>query len=191
MLLPGFLLAQERRCAKHMRRMRRMPRPAIVNNKGSILLVVVVVQCVFALALFLAANLVLLDEMEAQYTVKAIEAFYVAEAGLACGVAYARQYDYASMVSLLVGEDGVGGGSHAADDGLLPLGPAVAYGDGSFSVRIADNPEPDKDPYSDTDHMFILSSTASLERRVRKTLWAVLRCPQECSVVSWLEPQQQ
>lgn len=163
----------------------------MANRRGSILLIVAVVHCIFALALFLAANLVLLDEMEAQYTVKAIEAFYVAEAGLACGLAYARDYDYTTMISLLAGEDGVGGGGHAADDGLLPLGPRVAYGDGSFSVRIADNPEPDNDPYADTDHMFILTSTASLGRGVRKTLWAVLQCPQECSVVSWLEPQHQ
>ncbi len=165
-----------------------MEQTLMKTPQGSILLVVLVIGSLFALVLFLAVNLVLFDQMGAEATVRAIEAFYIAEAGLACGLAYVLHYDHGTMNDLLAGEDGQTGGVYAEDDGVLPLGPRMCYGNGSVRVRVLDNPEPDKDPYADSDSVFILSSTASIEPSAQKTLWALLRCEEVCSVVSWMEP---
>lgn len=158
------------------------------DARGSILLAVVMIYSFFALALFLTATLMLLDQMGAEYTVKAMQAFYIAEAGLAYGIAYA-QNGYTAVASLLPGEDGIGGGVHKEDDGLFPFGGNVPYDKGRFTVRIRDNEEPDRDPYNDTDTVFILSSTAYIDPHVRKTLLVFLQCRPACSVSAWLEAE--
>jgi hypothetical protein len=158
------------------------------SHKGSILLAVLILYTFFALALFLTTNVILLDQMGAEYAVRSMMAFYIAEAGLVFGTAYIQD-TLAEPGPLLPGPDGIGGAPHQEDDGLLPFGANVPYDRGRFTVRIRDNEEADGDPYTDSDTVFILSSTAFLDPHIQKTLWVVLQCPHLCSSSAWLEPE--
>jgi hypothetical protein len=174
------------RCMKAFRK-KAWRKKAWRNTNGSILLVVIMIYSFLATALFLDATLILLDQMAADNTARAMKAFYVAEAGLAYAIASTRNNPI-DLASLLLGADGIGGGAYREDDGLLPFGKDIPYGEGSFTVRVQDNEEPDGDPYSDTDNTFILSSTALLEPHIKKTLCLVLHCtPLACAQSAWLE----
>ncbi len=139
-----------------------------------------------AAAVFLNVNLLLLDQMAADYTTRAMKAFYIAEAGLAYAVAYCSEHAIDPRL-LLAGEDGIGGPPHDADDGLMPFGRDVPFAGGRFTVRVKDNREPDGDLYRDADNVLVLYSEASLDPGTRKTLMSVIRCPPPCTPTSWLD----
>ena len=111
-----------------------------MNNKqsGMALLTIVLfsaVAVVLAAALFFASRAQL---SSASRHIRVEKAFFIAEAGVERAKAELRLVQ-GGFDDVLLGPDGV---QNTSDDGILPFGPAVAFGGGEYAVFVVENNEP-------------------------------------------------
>lgn len=126
----------------------------IVDERGMVLVVALLVIAVLVLLGSTAIMSTNTDMKIATNYKGAAQALYIAEAGLNRAIVYLPSQT-TDINTMLKGADGTGG---TADDGLLSFGSSVAFGAGTYEVKVADNND-DGNPFTDTDKKVKVIST--------------------------------
>lgn len=142
------------------------------NSSGMVLIVVLILA---VLAGILAGGLYFASSSEVKKADQAIrfeKAFFLAETGVEQAKSVLRA-SADGMSDELVGADGQ---TNTSDDGVLGFGASVAYGIGTFSVRVTDNDDGDSNAFADNDDTVIVWSTG-LVHSVQRVLCVEVTVP--------------
>lgn len=101
--------------------------------------------------------------MSAARTIRFEKAFFIAEAGVERAKAELRSGSK-TLNEELTGADGTG---NTADDGIPAFGCPLAFGGGTFQIKISDNNDGDANLFADVDNTVLIRSTGTYENAVR------------------------
>ncbi|MFQ5597026.1 MAG: pilus assembly PilX N-terminal domain-containing protein [Nitrospiria bacterium] len=138
----------------------------IFRSESGIALVITLLS--MALLSLLGTAALTLTEIETKISANdkvAKEALYIAEAGIEHAWAVLKT---ASFDDILEGPDK--SKSNAADNGILPFGSKVSFGQGAYDVKVTDNKDGDSDPWNDADGRIILTSIGTASTGPQKKI---------------------
>ncbi|MBC8234582.1 pilus assembly PilX N-terminal domain-containing protein, partial [bacterium] len=132
---------------------------SIKDEKGSTLILTVVIVSILTLLGATFVNLVTHEYRSAARQRQWVQTYYIAEAGMAKAWFTLKNDTRGlgdNLGNLVMGPDGE---PDTSDDGALSFGSSVDFGAGSFSARIADNDDGDGNNFTDSDDILMLTST--------------------------------
>ena len=146
------------------------------DEKGNALILTIFVIGILTMLSATFANLVTHEYRNAAWQRQWVQAYYIAEAGMAKAWFTLKNGVNGSTNNLgdiVMGPDGE---PNTGDDGTLSFSANVDFGSGNFSVRITDNDDGDGDNVTDSDDILMLTSTGvvgDIERKIEVRLTAM------------------
>jgi hypothetical protein len=156
------------------------------GDRGSVLLLVVVLSAFLAGLLLLALGALLLDKKAGEFAKGSIRLLYLADSGLAHGRAYCR-----ALGETPLGGSEVEGGEEIPEEPVAeedPFDRWIPFGEGGYRIEVVDLSR-DESPYLDRDSGFLLASTASLTANPAKKICLLLDGPPEWKPLARWEPE--
>jgi hypothetical protein len=160
--------------------------PGSLDDRGSILLLTVVLLSLLSVLFLFATNFVLLGARARDSLRVSVEMLYIAEAGLAHGQAFCAAYGESSPT--LSGQTAEAGEGAEEPGGEDPFGERFPFGRGDYRVR-AYRLGTDGQPYIERDSGVLLVSTARFEGEGGKRICLLLEEPPACRSLAWWEPE--
>jgi hypothetical protein len=159
--------------------------PESPGDRGSVLLLTVVLLSLLSVLFLFATNFALLGTRARDSLRGSVEMLYIAEAGLAHGRAFCSASGESSpILSGLTEEAEPESEGPGFDD---PFGERLPFGRGDYRVR-AFRLSTDEQPFIEKDSGILLVSTARLEGQGGKRVCLLLEEPPSCRPLAWWEP---
>jgi len=158
--------------------------PPVMNTRGSILLMTLILCSFLSVCLLLAADSLLMGNKAQDAFRSSLDLFYLAEAGLAHGRSFCMTHDVQDML------EQSGDAEEGDGEPLSPFHDRIDWGGGSYSLKAylpADSGERAL-PVQGASGL-LLSVSANLGPDRNKRLLVLLEEPPSCRVLAWWEPQ--
>ena len=158
------------------------------NSRGSVLFLITVVSCFLSALILLAVETFSLGIQAVGNYEDSLRLFYVAEAGLAHGQAFCRNYGCEEGFDLEEVGDPVG--EIRQEMPPIPFYEWLDYGRGEYFLEIFLLHSGAVQPYLDKDSGVLIVATAALKGRENiKTLCLLLEEGPSWKPIAWWEPQ--